>query len=926
MEPRRRDAGVNALGSGTGLRFVLLVVLVSASTVAIVPDHPALAPLIDPRNDMSGCLIAAGFDPTGTEWGNIAATLGRNNAALDACVARFAMPWWVPVAVVVAVFGLAAGLCWVMPRWMISRRALRPVDPASEAGAALRALAERVGHPSARFLADWASGSVNAVAFGRPGSAWIALPGGLLATRTTEPDRFTAIVLHELAHLRYRDVGITYATIAVWRVFAIVMLVPYLGLQVTYLVTSQFYLTGDYFEVMHASSGPTYARSVALCLFLAALVYLSRSDILRARELYADRRAVNWGASQAIWETERSTSARRSRIANLASALLGVHPSWRRRAQALRDPEILLRVPALPTFLTGAAAAMIARYLATTPSPSAPLRAGPVLAGLLVAGTTYLTIWRRTTHAIADGRAAPEWLGPGFWLGAGLAVGSQFVGQSSELYRLVPLDTWGVLLMWLVAGGLTAWTAQCAYLLVTAVPQRWVRIPAAVGLLGAAVVLAVWLQWWLSTLWLFQPEIVASTWAHTGQLLGVDPAASPWLAGFVLALTVLGLISPAMLLSAALLWMVPLTAWLGPSSGVWLRRSGLPSFGRLLILAVLLGAAPVVLMALGGLRLLVADVDPGDTGSFLGFHGVLFGVCLAGPLLAGVLAAALSRSRAAVVAGVVDAGLALAVSSVGLALLAITPGCLGPGIDAPSACAGFGSADWDVAWLVIQLLLGPGTVVVVALALTVAVLVGAVRRLARRSELANAADPVRAVGPALVARRVTAGAVLLLAVGLVGPVAAAQIVPAGMPPPETPVSGLTAPVPASQQVRGAQVYAWVRYGGGDLLVAWAETMSQIAGEIDGAVTGEPDSVAAVRSGCAAAGRWAVDAAAYFTIPDPEQQGRWEQAQAIVSSASADCIAASDRGDAEGLSTAFNRMGEALMLISGVTDWLASWRL
>ena len=194
--------------------------------------------------------------------------------------------------VVGTVFALAAALCWATPLWTLRRRLLRPVDPASEAGAALRGLAVRSEVPSARFVADLTSPSMNAVAFGRPGRAWVCLPAGLLQTRTADPDRFVAIVLHELAHLRHRDVGITYATVALWRVFVVTMLLPYLARFVELLVTGRLRRADAYADVVFARAGPEYLRNIALCVFTVLLVYLSRADILRTRELYADRRAV----------------------------------------------------------------------------------------------------------------------------------------------------------------------------------------------------------------------------------------------------------------------------------------------------------------------------------------------------------------------------------------------------------------------------------------------------------------------------------------------------------------------------------------------------------------------------------------------------------------------------------------------------------
>lgn len=44
----------------------------------------------------------------------------------------------------------------------------------------------------------------------------------------TDPSAFRAVMLHELAHLRNRDVDKTYFTIGIWRAFVVVALIPFL--------------------------------------------------------------------------------------------------------------------------------------------------------------------------------------------------------------------------------------------------------------------------------------------------------------------------------------------------------------------------------------------------------------------------------------------------------------------------------------------------------------------------------------------------------------------------------------------------------------------------------------------------------------------------------------------------------------------------
>ncbi|MFF4243622.1 M48 family metalloprotease [Streptomyces sp. NPDC001822] len=70
-----------------------------------------------------------------------------------------------------------------------------------------------------RFVVASAAVTASAVVFGRWRRPTIRLDGGLVATSDTQRDRFRAVVLHELAHVRNGDVGVTYFTVALWRVF-----------------------------------------------------------------------------------------------------------------------------------------------------------------------------------------------------------------------------------------------------------------------------------------------------------------------------------------------------------------------------------------------------------------------------------------------------------------------------------------------------------------------------------------------------------------------------------------------------------------------------------------------------------------------------------------------------------------------------------
>lgn len=98
------------------------------------------------------------------------------------------------------------------------------------------------------------------------------------------------MVLHELAHVHNRDLDRTFLTVAVWRAFVAIAVVPMglaIGLRLLLL------------------PGGLQARTTDLqvawrLVALAVLVLLIRNAILRSRELYADIRTAQWGARDTL--------------------------------------------------------------------------------------------------------------------------------------------------------------------------------------------------------------------------------------------------------------------------------------------------------------------------------------------------------------------------------------------------------------------------------------------------------------------------------------------------------------------------------------------------------------------------------------------------------------------------------------------------
>ena len=89
----------------------------------------------------------------------------------------------------------------------------------------------------------------------------------------TQPAVFDAIVLHELGHIRNRDIDQTYLAVAIWQAFVVAALLPMAGL----LISGKL-----------SPPAPLIWRAVVLAL----LVYLLRNSILRSREFGADARVA----------------------------------------------------------------------------------------------------------------------------------------------------------------------------------------------------------------------------------------------------------------------------------------------------------------------------------------------------------------------------------------------------------------------------------------------------------------------------------------------------------------------------------------------------------------------------------------------------------------------------------------------------------
>ncbi|MBQ1076186.1 M48 family metalloprotease [Micromonospora sp. C31] len=371
-------------------------------------------------------------------------------------------------------------------------------------------------------------GTPSGQAYGLPGRRRIQLDAGLLVLRATDAPAFRAVVAHELAHLRNRDVDLTYLTIAVWRAYLLVAVLPPLLLLVhPGLITAPTRWTWRTSTIV---SAPGFtARFLGTLIALGCLVYLLRNAVLRARETYADRVAADAGATAAAMTAILERLPAPGRWLDR----WGTHPLPGRRLRAIRDP----REASRPTHWNLVAAGLPAGVLTTNLALTAGLGLGldpllgTALLGLAVGpwlgAMLASTVWRAAQAAVAN--AAPAHRVP-FWLTSGpVLVGSFLVGTLMSLAVITgtpgsiggsgPASTLVAgLLLTVAAVALAAWTDSTARAVLSGSatrrtdptaasattsaavrsggPARW-ALPATLGAAGLAggAALAVWLPY-----------------------------------------------------------------------------------------------------------------------------------------------------------------------------------------------------------------------------------------------------------------------------------------------------------------------------------------------------------------------------------------------------------------------------------------------
>ncbi|WP_121393705.1 M48 family metalloprotease [Actinokineospora cianjurensis] len=331
------------------------------------------------------------------------------------------------------------------------------------------------------FRLDPGSTRAGGVAFGTHRRPVVGLDVGLVLLHDRDRPAFDAVVLHELAHLRHRDVPITYATIAVWRAVLLVAVLPF----TVSLVWSQI-----------VAPDPGLWTLLVWSPLLVVLAHAARASVLRVREHHADVLVVEWTGDDDPFRT----------LPDVRSPRFTSHPSRAARLAVTQDPRVLLR-PGFLAFFLGGLTWQVVVNTAGMALGGLWLRsdsAGPAVLRLVwSAGAAVLVgvaAWRGAEYARLGGGRAFLW--PGLGIGLGLGLGGLVV-------PMVVLDPMGLhfapLTLVLRAVGVVVAVLVCAW-------ATWCVSLARTKVHRAAVALAVFVVCWSCLGWLPNAYGYAGLW------------------------------------------------------------------------------------------------------------------------------------------------------------------------------------------------------------------------------------------------------------------------------------------------------------------------------------------------------------------------------------------------------------------------------
>ncbi|MEO1400633.1 MAG: M48 family metalloprotease [Cyanobacteria bacterium J06635_1] len=357
--------------------------------------------------------------------------------------------------------------------------------------------------------------------FGCWGRYQIVVPGGLALRFQEDPATFRAVMLHELGHLKNRDVDKTYLAFAIGLAFLGVSFLPVMGVSLWALVTNN--------EV--AVFWETGWRGGMLLL----VVYLTLASVVRSREYYADLQARHWEPgndrlAHLLGETlappVKSWQSKLLRLTRHVPLLhrhnwdyaLQFHPDPSYRAQVLTNTDDLFHFDFWVALGTGLSVTLVSQPILSSLetlrifSPFSNPEYGFVAVGFIfgpaIAGICALGLWRmafaQLLHADFTQRVGIVGLGValGIVVGRYLALDAPATLPGIENFTVfAKLIGFNILWASFLALSLVCfahWIHQCSrlWLLVTfkKVALRWVY---RLGMIVSSIVLSLGLGWFL---------------------------------------------------------------------------------------------------------------------------------------------------------------------------------------------------------------------------------------------------------------------------------------------------------------------------------------------------------------------------------------------------------------------------------------------
>lgn len=873
-------------GQGTTRRFVLLLVLFTAGSADLYGT--VFQKIIDSRDFDYYCQLASGANPDSNDPQYfVEATAQSGDTGFSNCLRAHASGWrfaWLPFAATAAVLVLAVLLYLMLPAWQRRRRSLVPlgaVDPDRALREHLPGLEARAGLTVAPgYLVDLSAGGNDALVFGRMGGYTVRLDAGLVVLFRRERSAFEATMLHELAHVRNRDVDVTYLTVALWRVFLVCVLAPFAVTEAFALVEG---LLGRAPSLFLPGELPIDARAIVLAVFIMALIYRVMADVLRVREHAADADAVASGADRVYWLRHDSAPVSSSspavrlgkRLGNRLRAAVRTHPDWPTRGAALLRPGDLTVLPAASMFVLGAATQLLAEFTYdSTSSDTASLFynwlqiAGVWPAAILTTAVAASAVWREVAHALEQGRAAPSGLRAGFWLGLGQLAGEVVLGTTFGNGWFLPFPwilTLGLLV--LVPAAVLWWTAGCAAL--------WCRLPGRRAVLArwtvfavAAGAFAVWSQWWRFTFSMYA----------AGDPFPESVGFADFYAGFPH--------TPTTDVMAVLTWPV---ASVGSGSAIWLTGAlwllpllGGPRNRGARVTGTVCGCAAAVAVVLCAFRAhhwltsAGASLDQNLAIYFAWLFAILW--------CAGIAAALVSvvRCPRSAVPAMTAAGIATVIGAGAVFLVNGTNGCIGPLAVGNSGCSIPAQGSWPSDWSVLDFLLP-------AAGLSSLILAGLTAGIMRTAGLRGSGPPADPAPRRPRRAAVLAVCLLLLAVciGSYADFSGTESTPASLADAMSGVPGFAA---EPSEVLDAQLSAWLMLGGGQDIDSLGSITQKLV-----TATGGADTAALARI-CRSAASLTTEARAYLLPPDLDLQQEWSAGWSDSSAGADACLAGLARRD------------------------------